>query len=267
MAEYLLSLQNSDVLGRLESIAAKASWLLWSRFKDGRGLEVVGRHGDDVTRAIDAEMEEYIYSALKGAFEGGVLIAEEGGTYRWGDERYVFVLDPLDGSLNYALGIPVFTISLAAGAYRTGTLDDLKYAVLAVPPKGDMYVLGPDSRPLKNGVPVRRRDAGANVAFVAIGDSVPPQVFSRISSMGLKGRSLGCSSYELLLTGLGAVAGFADLRGKLRTLDIAASLLIGKALGMNYVIYGEYSLDAKGISLLAGTKEFIDGLRGVGGRG
>ncbi|MGC9169900.1 MAG: inositol monophosphatase family protein [Thermoproteus sp.] len=256
------------MLGRLEAIAAKASWILWSHFKDGKGLEIVARRGDDVTRAVDAQMEEYIYTALRGAFEGGVLIAEEGGIYRWGDERYVFVLDPLDGSLNYSLGIPVFTISIAAGRNRTGKLDDLEYAVLAVPSTGEIYSLGPGSPPSKNGAPLKRAEAAANVAFVAMGESVPHEVYSLISSMGLKGRSLGCSSYELLLTGLGAAVGFADLRGKLRMLDVAAALLIGRALGMEYIILGDYSLEARGISLLAGTREFVDGLgRGLGRRG
>jgi len=268
LAEFLYGLATYAVLGRLEAIAAKASWILWSNFKDRRGLEVVARRGDDVTRAVDAQMEEYIYSALRGAFEGGVLIAEEGGVYRWGDERYVFVLDPLDGSLNYSLGIPVFTISIAAGHNRTGKLDDLEYAVLAVPPTGEVYSLGPGSPPTKNGTLLKRSERSMNVAFVAMGESVPPEVYSLISSMGLKGRSLGCSSYELLLTGLGAAVGFADLRGKLRVLDVAAALLLGKALGMEYIILGDYSLEAQGISLLAGTREFVDGLRrGLGGGG
>ena len=252
----------SVVLGRLQAIAAKASWILWDNFKDGRGLEVVARHEDDVTRAIDAEMERYIYTALRSSFEGGLLIAEEGGVYRWGDERYVFVLDPLDGSLNYTLGIPVFTISLAAGRYKTGGLEDLEYAVLAMPSRGEIYSVGPGHPPSRNGVAIRRREKPANVAFVAMGESVPQSVYSKIASMGLKGRSLGCSSYELLLTGLGAAAGFADLRGKLRMLDVAAALLLGRALGMEYVIFGEHVLEARGISLLAGTREFIDELRG-----
>ncbi len=257
----------SVVLGRLLAITAKASWILWEDFRNGRGLEVVARREDDVTRAIDAEMEQYIYTALRSSFEGGVLIAEEGGVYRWGDEKYVFVLDPLDGSLNYSLGIPVFTISLAAGRYKTGGLGDLEYAVLAVPSRGEIYSIGPGHPPSRNGELVRRRERPANVAFVAMGDSVPPSVYSRIASMGLKGRSLGCSSYELLLTGMGAAVGFADLRGKLRMLDVAAALLLGRALGMEYVIFGDDSLEARGISLLAGTREFLDGLSGDRGGG
>lgn len=263
----LYTLLISVVLGRLQAIAAKASWMLWEGFRNGRGLEVVASRADDVTRAIDAEMEQYIYAALRSSFEGGVLIAEEGGVYRWGDEKYVFVLDPLDGSLNYSLGIPVFAISLAAGRYKTGGLEDLEYAVLAVPPRGEIYVVGPGQPPSRNGVVVKRREAPARVAFVAMGESVPPSLYSRIASMGLKARSLGCSSYELLLAGIGAAVGFADLRGKLRMLDVAAALLIGRALGMEYVILGDHSLEARGISLLAGAREFVDELRGDRGGG
>lgn len=253
------------MLGRLESIVSKASWLLWTEFSNGEGSEIVGRHGDDVSRAIDVKIERYIYEALKSSFSGGILIAEEGGVYTWGDQRYVFVLDPLDGSLNYALGIPVFTISLAAGIYKNGDLSDLQYAVLAVPSKGEIYSVGPGIPPARNGRPVARRPEANKVVFFAVSDSVPQEALKRITSKGFKIRTLGCSSYELLLTALGYSSGFVDLRGKLRALDIVSSLLIGRALGLNYVLLGDYSLKSEGISLLAGPTELINEFKNFGG--
>ncbi|MBP1449937.1 MAG: extragenic suppressor protein suhB [Thermoproteus sp.] len=255
------------MLGRLEAIAAKASWMLWSYFKDRRGKNIVGVREGDVTRAVDAEMEEYIYKMLKSSFEGGVLIAEEGGVYRWGDERYVFVVDPLDGSLNYSLGIPIFAISIAGGRRRDETLADLEYGVLAVPSTGDIYSYSPEAGALKNGRSLQRRTEASNVVFAAMGEAVPAAVFEKMASMGLKGRSLGCSSLELLLTALNAAVGFVDFRRKLRALDIAASLVIGRAMGLKYVIWGDHSLHAKGISILAGSDWFINEFRGLGGGG
>lgn len=254
-------------MGRLEAIAAKASRILWAKFEEGWGARVLRDKGDDVTREIDVEMEEYIYRALRSSFEGGLLIAEEGGPYRWGDERYVFVLDPLDGSLNYALGIPIFAISLAGGRLRSNTLDDLEYGVLAVPYAGSLYSVGPGTGAMLNGSPISRRDKPANVALVAAGEGVPGELFAKLVGKGLKIRSLGCSSVELLMTALGAAAAYVDIRGKLRALDVAASLLLGKALGLYYVIYGDYSLDARGISIIAGERSLVDELRGLRGGG
>ena len=100
------------MLGALEAIAARAGQYLLESFRARRGLDVVVDKGDDVTREVDLALEEMVYKMLRDNFrEGGVLYAEERGFYRWGDERYIFVLDPLDGSYNYAVGIPMFIAS------------------------------------------------------------------------------------------------------------------------------------------------------------
>ncbi len=246
------------MLGVLEAVAARVSHFLMSSFRAGSGASIVAKKEDDVTREVDLAAEEMAYHMLRESFkEGGVLYAEEKGVYRWGEERYMFVLDPLDGSLNYAAGIPLFSVSLAAGRYREGTLSDLEYAVVAVPPTGDVYTASPQLGARKNGKPVRRV-LRSNIVFVAVSNSFPEKTCEVVRRLGVRGRSLGSSALELVFTAEGVARGFVDLRGKLRLLDVAGALVFGKYVsGFKYVIYGDTRPDSR-VSIIAGDEEFVD---------
>ncbi|MGC9131693.1 MAG: inositol monophosphatase family protein [Pyrobaculum sp.] len=246
------------MLGVLEAVAVRASHFLMEYFRAGRGVDVVTRKEDDVTREVDIAAETLIYKMLREAFkEGGVLYAEEGGIYRWGDERHIFVLDPLDGSLNYAVGVPFFAVSIAAGKHREGTLADLEYAVVAIPPTGDVYTAAPGVGARKNGKPLRRTPR-SNIVFVAVSNSFPPKTCEVVRRLGLRGRSLGSSAAELAYTVEGTARGFLDLRGKLRLLDVAGALTVGKYVdGFRYVVMGDTKPHSK-VSLVAGDVDFVN---------
>ncbi|MEM1807142.1 MAG: inositol monophosphatase family protein [Pyrobaculum sp.] len=246
------------MLGVLEAVVVKASHFLLEGFRQRRGLSVIEDKGDDVTREIDLQIEELVYRMLKESYrEGGVLYSEERGEYRWGDERFIFVLDPLDGSLNYALGVPLFSISLAAGRYRVGTLSDLEYAVVSIPPTGEIYTAGPGGGVRKDGRPLTRASP-SKIVFVALSNDFPEETCKIVKRLGLKGRSLGSSAAELIYTAVGLAKGFVDLRGKLRILDIAGALTVGKYIpNFKYKIIGGEEPFSK-VSIIAGDEEFVN---------
>jgi myo-inositol-1(or 4)-monophosphatase len=66
-------------------------------------------HQDFLT-ATDAEVEELIRTRLQELFPGDAFFGEEGGG---SFERDVWVVDPIDGTANFARGIPHFAISIA----------------------------------------------------------------------------------------------------------------------------------------------------------
>lgn len=66
--------------------------------------------GDLRTKA-DTESEQAIVAALKQVFPSYNIYAEESGQIDNGSE-YTFVIDPLDGTSNFVLGIPDFSISI-----------------------------------------------------------------------------------------------------------------------------------------------------------
>jgi myo-inositol-1(or 4)-monophosphatase len=66
-----------------------------------------GRH--DVVTAMDREVERFIRGRLAAAFPGDAIIGEEEGG--GGGER-LWLVDPIDGTANYARGIPHYCVSI-----------------------------------------------------------------------------------------------------------------------------------------------------------
>ena len=75
--------------------------------------------GDLVTEADEAA-ERFIFAGLARAFPGALLVGEEAATRdpevlgRLADADLAFVIDPIDGTLNYASDLPLFAVMAAA---------------------------------------------------------------------------------------------------------------------------------------------------------
>ncbi|WP_224447085.1 inositol monophosphatase family protein [Haloprofundus salilacus] len=82
---------------------------LRDEFRDGT---VDGEYGtDDVKAAADRAAEERVVSVIRESFPDHAIDAEEAG--RSGSSRYEWVVDPLDGTNNFAAGLPMFASAVA----------------------------------------------------------------------------------------------------------------------------------------------------------
>lgn len=102
----------------------------------GQSLDVVQKSVIyDLKSRADDESEAAIVEILKKEFPGANVQAEETGKFDNGSE-YTFVIDPLDGTHNFLLGIPTFTVSIGliyqrsiiAGVIYVPTIDQTFYA-------------------------------------------------------------------------------------------------------------------------------------------
>ncbi|HEX5824964.1 MAG TPA: inositol monophosphatase family protein, partial [Candidatus Limnocylindrales bacterium] len=69
----------------------------------------------DVVTEADHLAEELIISAVQERYPGDAILAEESGAHAagpTGSSGRVWVIDPLDGTVNYANGLPVFCVSI-----------------------------------------------------------------------------------------------------------------------------------------------------------
>jgi myo-inositol-1(or 4)-monophosphatase len=73
--------------------------------------------GDRVTDA-DTAVQSHLVTRIASAFPGDGMMAEEAPHARTADREFVWVVDPLDGTNNFALGVPCFAVSI--GILRTG---------------------------------------------------------------------------------------------------------------------------------------------------
>jgi myo-inositol-1(or 4)-monophosphatase len=132
------------------------------------GVEVAGTKSSDtdiVTRA-DQAAEALVKQRLLGARPDDGMVGEEGDNLR-GTSGVVWIVDPIDGTVNYLYGLPHFAVSIAA------EVDGVVVAgVVAAPALGFEYVATLGGGATCNGQPVLPR------ATVALGERLVATGFS-----------------------------------------------------------------------------------------
>lgn len=87
----------------------------------------------DIVTDVDVESEQQVCSTIQSAFPTHTVVGEEGGARVGSDPRFRWLVDPLDGTTNYAHGFPFFCVSiglevegaLVLGAVYSPCLDEL----------------------------------------------------------------------------------------------------------------------------------------------
>ena len=109
------------------SIAVEAGRVLSERFSAAGPTQAVtdsvrskSSRTDLVTEA-DQASERLIVSRLAAARPGDAILAEEGGSSE-GTSGLTWIVDPLDGTINFVYGLPVFGISIACSSDSTTLL-------------------------------------------------------------------------------------------------------------------------------------------------
>jgi myo-inositol-1(or 4)-monophosphatase len=90
--------------------ARAAGHLLRSELHGRRRIAFKGTPTNLVTE-MDARAEALIVERLRAAFPDDAILAEEGGALAGGSARR-WLIDPLDGTTNYAHGLPIFSVSI-----------------------------------------------------------------------------------------------------------------------------------------------------------
>ncbi|WP_206791567.1 inositol monophosphatase family protein [Amycolatopsis sp. MtRt-6] len=98
-------------------VATEASALVreaWEGMATGRSVAVGTKSGaTDVVTAVDHESERLVRSRLASLRPGEPVLGEEGGGTA-GDDGVTWVVDPIDGTVNFLYGLPWFAVSVAA---------------------------------------------------------------------------------------------------------------------------------------------------------
>lgn len=112
-------------------LAHRAGALLRAVQEQERSIEAKGPV--DVVTDADRASEALIVGAIRERFPEHAIVAEEGSATA-GDGRYQWLIDPLDGTMNYLHGLPIYSVSLALlhhGALQLGVVYD--------PSRGELF--------------------------------------------------------------------------------------------------------------------------------
>jgi myo-inositol-1(or 4)-monophosphatase len=123
--------------------ARAAGRLLKAELRGPRRIQYKGAPTNLVTE-MDARAEALILESIRATFPDDAVLAEEGGA-RPGRSGRCWIVDPLDGTTNYAHGLPIFGVSIAlemAGRIVLGVVYDPNHDELFVAERGAGAWLG-----------------------------------------------------------------------------------------------------------------------------
>ncbi len=120
---------SAELIALAESVARDAGAGLRAAFGEG-GLEISAKSTPtDLVSEVDVATERLIRDRLHAARPGDAILGEEGGEGE-GSSGMRWVVDPLDGTVNFLFGIPQWAVSIAcedeAGAVVGVVLDPLR---------------------------------------------------------------------------------------------------------------------------------------------
>ena len=97
-------------LSDIETLARDAGSILKSGFR--QNLQIHHKGVIDLVTEMDRKSESYLIQRIRDKFPTHQVITEESGVIS-GDEDQTWYIDPLDGTVNYAHGVPIFSVSIA----------------------------------------------------------------------------------------------------------------------------------------------------------
>jgi myo-inositol-1(or 4)-monophosphatase len=236
-----------------------------------RARELEGRGaGGDGTVYIDSLAEEIVLARLAAVHQRGRsfnLISEEAGEREYGGGETI-VVDPIDGSHNAKMGIPYFSLTLAAAHDRTyGSVYEACVRNLV---SGDHFEARRGGGARLNGQTLRLIDDSDNLDVLQIettdlGNHI--EEYAPLLRRAQKVRILGSAALNICLVASGAIS--LSIAPALRSVDCAAALLVlseagGEVTDLEGGELGglDMALDVRPSVLAAGNRALLDGALG-----
>ncbi len=226
------SLDAAHALEVAREIAASAGKLL----REGRSQRIRIEHKGavDLVTEYDRRSEALCVEAITKAFPGHAVIAEEGSQVRGAElaGRPTWLIDPLDGTTNYAHRLPFYAVSIALeldGEPLCGVvaLPELGYEFCALRGEGARL----NDEPIAVSSVAVLDDALCATGFsydrAALANNVPELDAVLRRSQGI--RRIGSAAFDCAMVAWGVIDGYWEYR--LNPWDIAAGALLVREAG------------------------------------
>lgn len=193
----------------------------------GSELTVNEMQRHDIKLELDVRSQQLITEMILAAHPDHAILGEEGGD-TGGDGPIEWIVDPIDGTVNYFFGIPHFCVSIAA---RDRASKKLLVGVIFDPMQNETWTGIAGSGPLLNGKPVRcSTRATMAEAVVTVGFSKSKEAldlgfdrYKRIAYEVRKTRMLGSAALAMAYIASGRLDAYVE--EQISLWDIAAGQL------------------------------------------
>ena len=226
----------------------------------GEKLEINFKADASLVTEADLASEKVIIDRIQRHFPDDLIYSEEAGlsSRRRHPGTYIWVIDPLDGTTNFANGYPFYCISIGRGRFRAdGTIEILTSGILDAA-RGRVYYAGlregayVDERPIHVAA---ERDLSKSFLVTGFyymkGDALAAEIerFARVAQACQSIRRDGAAALDLAFVAEGIYDAFWEVG--LQPWDLAAgSLLVSEAGGgvRNYADLGTpYDIEGQGV--------------------
>lgn len=231
--------------------ARAAGRLLRDELSGARRIAYKGSPTNLVTE-MDQRAEALILGRLRGAFPDDAILAEERGA-AGGRSGRRWIVDPLDGTTNYAHGLPLFGVSIA--------LEEARRLVLGVvydPMRDELFVGERGGGATLNDAPIRvsaTRSIDESLLVTGFPYNIRETADTNLpeyAAMSLRARAvrrLGSAVIDLAYVACGRFDGFWELR--LGAWDVAAGAVLVDEAGGRITGVDGGALDVDAPTLLA----------------
>ena len=247
----------TDFLRVAEQAARTAGDILLNHLDQPLDLEFKG--DVDLVTKVDRLSEEAIVSIISRAYPDHRILAEE-GTNQGGASNYRWIIDPLDGTTNYAHSFPCFAVSIgleAAGEMAVGVVyDPVRDECFTAMEGGGAYLNG-------KAIHVSRVDK-LNSALLATGFPYDRRqhpddylgLFRKFMMKAQEIRRPGSASIDLCYLASGRIDGFWEC--KLKPWDVAAASVIVREAGGHITDFKGNKFSILGNETLASNSRIHD---------
>ncbi len=202
----------------------------------GRALAVDVNEAHDIKLALDRRSQALIESCLLEEFPSHAIYGEE-GVHGDADSEFQWVIDPIDGTVNYFYGIPHFAISIALR--QTGKII---VGVIYDPMRDELWSVEEGGVAMLNGRPAVVSDRtvlGEAVVSVGLAKSLANinralPLFERMLRSAKKCRMMGSAALDIAYVACGRLDAYIE--SSISLWDVAAGVLLLERAGGKVVL-------------------------------
>lgn len=225
-------------------------------------LEYERKEDKSIVTKADFAAEEVILSQIKEKFPDHKIISEEKGVID-SKSPFVWLIDPLDGTLNFSRGLPNFAVSIALTEN-----DKTKLSVIYNPITNSLFQAEVGKGAYWNGEKIRVSEIeDLSTAMITFGrardEENKKKTLNMINKIYFKShqRILGSSALELAWTASGRLEGFVSVG--LKRWDVAGGLLLVTEAGGKVTDFEGGELDPENTYFLATNSRIHEELLGI----
>lgn len=187
----------------------------------------------DLVTEADLASEKQIIESIRSRFPDHDILAEESGRHHPGDSPCRWIIDPLDGTTNYAHQLPIFSISIAFTFNN-----DIMVGLVLNPVSGELFTAIRGQGAFLNGARIRvseRKNLGDCLLVTGFPYNVERILrssmarFEKCLTAARGVRRLGSAALDLCFVACGRFDGFWE--ENLKPWDTAAGVLIAAEAG------------------------------------